>query len=132
MAISFDKFLGIHDDALLIRSKRTELLAANMANADTPGYKAKDIDFKQALQNAQQSNSDFKMTTTSDKHIAGNGFSINGDVKFRVNNQPSVDGNTVDTNVEKAEFAKNALQYSASLRFLDGKFSGIKKVLKAQ
>ena len=132
MAISMERFLGIHDDALLMRSKRTELLAANMANADTPGYKAKDIDFKQALSNAQQGNSGFKMTTTSDKHITGNGFSLNQDVKFRNVAQPSVDGNTVDTNIEKAEFAKNAMQYSASLRFLDGKFSAIKKVLKAQ
>jgi len=132
MAISFDRYLGIHDDALILRSKRTELLAANMANADTPGYKAKDIDFKQALQNAQQGDSGFKMATTNDKHIDGKGFSVNGDVKFRVNHQPSVDGNTVDTNIEKTEFAKNALEYSASLRFLDGKFSAIKKVLKAQ
>jgi len=131
MAFSFDKFLGIHDDALVLRSKRTELLAANIANADTPGYKAQDIDFKQAMTNAQNGNeSSFKMRTTSNKHIQGNNSAIDGEVKYRVNNQPSIDGNTVETHVEKAEFAKNALEYSYTLEMLNKKFSGIKKVLK--
>ncbi len=134
MAISFDKFLGIHDDALLLRSKRTEILASNIANADTPGYKAQDIDFKQAMKNAQNhaGDSTFKMKTTSGKHIQGAGFSIDGDIKYRQNSQPSIDGNTVETNVEKTAFAKNALEYSFSLEVLNRKFSGIKKVLKAR
>ena len=133
MAISFDKFLGVHDDALVLRSKRTELLAANIANADTPGYKAQDIDFKQALKSAQNGGgSSFKMSTTSNKHIQGNNSAIDGDIKYRQNNQPSVDGNTVETHVEKAEFAKNALEYSYTLDVLNKKFSGIKKALKSQ
>lgn len=132
MGISFERFLGIHDDALMVRSKRTELIAANMANADTPGYKAKDLDFRQALSQAQEKQDQFKLSTTNDKHIDGKGFSMNPNVKFRHGFQPSVDGNTVDTNLEKAQFAENALQYSASLRFLDGKFSAMKKVLKAR
>jgi flagellar basal-body rod protein FlgB len=131
MAISFDKLLGVHDDALVLRSKRTELLAANIANADTPGYKAQDIDFKQAMTNAQNGdNSSFKMRTTSNKHIQGNSSSINEEIKYRINNQPSVDGNTVETHVEKAEFSKNALEYSYTLEMLNKKFSGIKKAFK--
>lgn len=130
MAISFDKFLGVHDDALVLRSKRMELLAANIANADTPGYKAQDIDFKQAMKNAQSGDSSFKMLTTSGKHIQGSSFAINSDIKYRINSQPSVDGNTVETHIEKAEFAKNALEYSYTLEMLNKKFSGIKKALK--
>jgi len=131
MAISFDKLLGVHDDALVLRSKRTELLAANIANADTPGYKAQDIDFKQAMQNAQNGDdSSFKMRTTSSKHIQGNNSPIDGEIKYRMNSQPSVDGNTVETHVEKAEFAKNALEYSYTLEMLNKKFSGIKKAFK--
>ncbi|MFK5984579.1 MAG: flagellar basal body rod protein FlgB [Pseudomonadota bacterium] len=130
MAISFDKFLGIHDDALMIRSKRTEILASNIANADTPGYKAQDIDFQQAMKSAQSGGSDFKMQTTSDKHIQGTGFAIDGDIKYRQNNQPSVDGNTVETHTEKTAFAKNALEYSFTLEVLNKKFSGIRKALK--
>ncbi len=132
MAFTFDKLLGVHDDALLLRSKRTELIASNLANADTPGYKAQDLDFKQALSNAQIGKSDFKMQTTNEGHISGKGFSMNSDIKFRQISQPSVDGNTVDTHIEKAAFAKNSLEYQATLRFLNGKFSSLKSVLKAQ
>lgn len=132
MAISFDKFLGVHDDSLLVRSKRTELLASNIANADTPGYKAQDIDFKQAMAIAQSGEGNFKLETTNSHHIQGSGFSIDTDIKYRVNHQPSVDGNTVETHIEKAEFAKNALEYSFSLEMLNKKFSGIKKVLAAR
>ncbi len=132
MAISFDKFLGVHDDALLVRSKRTEILASNIANADTPGYKAQDIDFKQAMASAQSGDSKFKLNTTNSKHIDAKGSSIDGDIKYRVNHQPSVDGNTVETQVEKTQFAKNALEYSFSLEMLNKKFSGIKKVMRVR
>lgn len=131
MAISFDKFLGVHDDALILRSKRTEILAANIANADTPGYKAQDIDFKQAMQHAQDGDSSFKLKTTSAKHIQGNIPAINSDIKYRTNIQPSVDGNTVETHIEKAAFAQNALEYSYTLEVLKRKFSGIKKAIKS-
>jgi len=132
MAISFDKLVGIHDDALYIRSKRTEILASNIANSDTPNYKAQDIDFKQALANAQMGKSSFELSTTNKKHIEGSGFSIDGDIKYRNISQPSVDGNTVDTHVEKAAFAQNSLEYTATLKFLSGKFTSMKKVLTAR
>lgn len=131
MAISFDKYLGIHDDALRIRSRRTEILAANLANADTPGYKARDIDFKQALQNSMQGGKDaFRLTTTNERHIQGVGFSLDSDIKYRANVQPSMDGNTVETHIEKAAFAKNALEYSFTLEMLNKKFAGIKKAMR--
>ncbi|MBF0264027.1 MAG: flagellar basal body rod protein FlgB [Gammaproteobacteria bacterium] len=132
MAISFDNFLGIHDDALTIRSKRAELLASNIANSDTPNYKAQDIDFKQALENSKLNRKAFDMNTTNQMHIEGHGFMpLDSDIKYRNISQPSVDGNTVDTHVEKAAFGKNTLEYTASLRFLNGKFTSMTKVLRA-
>ncbi|MFK5892606.1 MAG: flagellar basal body rod protein FlgB [Pseudomonadota bacterium] len=130
MAISFDKFLGVHDDALILRSKRTEIIAANIANADTPGYKAQDIDFKQAMKNAQAGDSSFKMKTTNGKHIQGSASAVDNEIKYRTNTQPSIDGNTVETHVEKAAFAKNALEYTYTLEVLSRKFSGIKKAMR--
>ena len=132
MAISFDNLIGVHDDALFIRNKRTEILGSNIANSDTPGYKAQDVDFKQALANAQEGKNNFELNTTHKMHIEGNGFNIDGDIKYRNISQPSVDGNTVDTHVEKAAFAKNSLEYAATLNFLKGKFKSIKAVMKAR
>jgi len=133
MAISFDNMIGIHDDALKIRSKRAELLASNIANADTPNYKAQDIDFKQALENSKLNRKPFGLNTTHEMHIEGQGFMpLDGDIKYRNISQPSVDGNTVDTHVEKAAFGKNTLEYTATLRFLSGKFTSMNKILRAR
>ncbi len=137
MAIGFDKFLGADDDALILRSRRSEILASNLANADTPGYKAKDIDFKAAMENAMGVGSDFnkgalKMSTTNNAHIQMNQQNFSTDIMYRNPYQPSLDGNTVDTGVEKTEFSKNSIYYSASLRFLSGKFQSLNKAIKGQ
>lgn len=136
MSFNFDAALGIHADALRVRSQRAELLASNLANADTPNFKAKDIDFRQALNNAMDSSSPSQMKTTHQNHIpftGGAGSSVQlGPVQYRTVMQDSLDGNTVDEQIEQSQFMQNAVQYQASLQFLGGKFSGITKALKGE
>lgn len=130
MPISFDSALGNHDKALLVRARRAELLASNIANADTPGYKAKDLDFRAALANIQQQGQPLKVTHSnhiqSPSHLAGT------EVMYRIPNQSSLDGNTVDSQMEKSAFAENALRYQASLTFLDRKFKGLTAAFKGE
>lgn len=134
MAISFDKALGVHPHAMLIRSQRAEMLATNIANADTPGYKAKDIDFASALKTAKSNQlSGNTMVTTNDKHIAGGTRSVGGNELFRTQNQTDTgDGNSVDIQVERNLYTQNAMEYQASVQFLNGKFKGLKKALGSQ
>jgi len=129
MPISFDSALGIHAKALPLRARRAEMLASNIANADTPGYKARDIDFRAALNQAQSAS---RLQTTHPNHIATAGSGGNPETLYRVPSQSSLDGNTVDAQLEKAAFAENALRYQASLSFLDGKFKGLKAALKGE
>ncbi len=136
MPINFDSALGIHADALKVRSQRAELLAANLANADTPNFKAQDIDFRAALNNAMDSGNPSMMKTTHQNHIPFTGGAgsegLMAPVQFRMSMQDSLDGNTVDEQVEQAQFMQNAVQYQASLEFLGGKFSSLTKALKGQ
>ncbi|KTC74678.1 flagellar basal-body rod protein FlgB [Legionella birminghamensis] len=121
--VDLDTYLGIHSKALLVREQRAAQLAANLSNIDTPNYKAKDIDFKSALENAMGS-SPAQMVTDHSAHInVSNHFSAQ--LKFREPNQISLDGNTVDKDLETMEFAKNALSYQASLSFLGGKIKSM-------
>ncbi len=133
MSINFDSALGIHADALRVRSQRAELLASNLSNADTPGYKARDIDFSAVLKsvNADQS---AVMTTSHQNHIATTQSlqASNPHVQYRSTIQDSLDGNSVDEQVEQAQFMQNAIQYQASLDFLGGKFSGLMKAIKGE
>ncbi|MBE0367370.1 flagellar basal body rod protein FlgB [Pseudoalteromonas sp. MMG013] len=134
MAISFDKALGVHPQTIAIRSQRAEILASNIANADTPGYKAKDIDFARAFKAAKSNQqSGNTMLRTNDKHLSG-GTKLNSGVElFRNPNQTDTgDGNSVDIQVERNLYVQNALEYQASLQFLTGKFKGLKKALGGQ
>lgn len=134
MAINFDSALGIHADALRIRSQRAELLATNMANADTPNYKARDIDFRAAL-SAATGGQPSQLKTTHPGHVNMHGSSVNNlmpPVQYRIAMQDSLDGNTVDEQVEQAQFMQNAIQYQASLEFLGGKFTSITKALRGE
>lgn len=131
MPITFDSALGIHQQALALRSQRAEMLASNIANADTPGYKARDIDFKAALASVDtQSNG--SLTRTNSKHIQINTEGNKAEALYRVPNQSALDGNTVDGLVEKSAFAENALRYQASITFLSGKFKGMMAALKGE
>jgi len=129
--INFDKILGNHERAFMIQSRRSSVLASNIVNSDTPGYKAQDIDFRSVLKKSQGDL--MTMQTTRPGHIQSAGSQPMGiDLKYRVPTQPSLDGNTVDLNAEKAAYAENAVRYQASLRFLTGKFKGIKNALKEE
>lgn len=134
MAINFDSALGVHAEALKVRSQRAELLASNLANADTPNYKAQDIDFRQALNSAIDNGASSQMKTTHQNHIPfTGGAGSNGlmaPVQYRIAMQDSLDGNTVDEQVEQSQFMQNAVQYQASLQFLGGKFSSLTKALR--
>ncbi|MCK5640779.1 MAG: flagellar basal body rod protein FlgB [Gammaproteobacteria bacterium] len=130
MSFSIDNALGIHEAAIKFRSQRAEVLASNMANADTPNFKARDINFQEVL--ANQSGGDRAgLRTTHPRHIqTGHGMNGAVEMQYRVPNQPSVDGNTVDTQVEKTEFMQNALHYQASLTFIDGRLKGLKSAFR--
>lgn len=134
MAISFDKALGIHQYTPGLRNQRTEMLASNIANADTPGYKARDMDFSQALDQAIAQGSDQlsggSLAMTDSRHIAASA-NFSGVKGYRIPNQPdSGDGNTVDLQVERNLFMENTIEYQASLQFLGSKFSGLKKAIR--
>lgn len=130
MSSRIDEALHFNQTALNLRAARQELIASNIANADTPNYKARDIDFASALKGALSATSPkLEMTATSAAHQqkAADGNSVMGaPVKYRNPLQPSADGNTVDMDVERAQFADNALRYEASVKFIS---DDIKKML---
>lgn len=129
-----DKALGIHPDALIMRARRGQVLAANIANADTPGYKARDLSFEQVLDAAQKTAGGSDANTLRTTHAAhiGAGGNGGGELKYRVPTRQSGNGNTVEAEVEQAAFADNALRYQASLQFLQGGFAGLTKALKGE
>lgn len=135
MAISFSNALGIHEQALLLRDRRIEVLANNIANADTPGFKARDIDFHKVLAAQSQSGTLPRLQTTHNNHVGFTsdfGSASKVTLSYRVPSQASLDGNTVDAQQENAAFARNALDHQASFQFLNGKFSGLIKALKGE
>ena len=138
MAISFENALGIHQKALEVRVQRAEVLANNLVNADTPGFKARDIDFKAILggvQSGQPAGGQLAMSTTNGKHLPHGGNSSDAgssELLYRVPTQPSLDGNTVDTQQETAEFTKNTMQYQASFQLLSGKFKALNNAIRGE
>ncbi|TKB47262.1 flagellar basal body rod protein FlgB [Ferrimonas sediminicola] len=132
MAISFDKALGIHQHTLGIRSQRAEVLANNIANADTPGYKAQDVDFDQALSQAKTAQGGLSMAKTHQNHFKL-GLEPAAGLAYRVPLQPDTgDGNTVDLNIERNNFMQNNLEQQMTLEFLGGKFQGMRKALRGE
>ncbi len=132
MAINFDKAFGIHEAALTLKAKRAEVLATNLANADTPNYKARDIDFKKALQNAQ-SNQSIGLTRTNPKHFSTRGTNEIPGLSYRIPLQPDTgDGNSVEAQVEQTKFAENAMQYQTSLTILSGKIKGLMTAIRGE
>lgn len=120
-----DNQLRIQRTALGALSYRQELLASNIANADTPHFKARDIDFKGALDAtlAGRRSGDVGMMATSPRHLGGAaGSSFAGAVRYRTEFQPSIDGNTVNMDIERSAFAENALRLEAALTFISGNF----------
>lgn len=132
MIDKLDSALRFHQEALNLRGRRQEVLSANIAHADTPNFKARDFDFSaslsQAVERGRQSMS-VSMATTSSRHIAGDA-QAGGDAAllYRTPNQSSLDGNTVEMDVERVNFADNAMRYEANLTILGSK---IKSLLSA-
>lgn len=118
-----DPLFGIHAHALQIQQRRMTLLAGNIANADTPGFQARDVDFKAALEQAIGGKQ--ALRTGQADHLDGVGTQADSTLLYRVPMQPSVDGNTVDVQTEQAAFMDSALRYQASLSFLDGKLKSL-------
>ena len=132
MAISIDKVMQYHETALLLRSKRTEVLAANIANANTPGYKAKDFDFSRALQEAQSSQKSSMMKTHPD-HYGSSANSVDVSMQYIIPFQTGTgDGNTVDLPSQQTAFAQNAMEYQMSMHFLNRKIKGMITALKGE
>ena len=130
-AINFTNALGVHEQALHLRTQRSAILANNLANAETPGFKARDFDFVAALQQAQQSQRHARLRVTHENHVTSTTLS-HGSISalsYRAPLQKSLDGNTVDAQLESAAFARNALEFGASFRFLNGKFSSLSKAI---
>ncbi|GFZ86505.1 flagellar basal body rod protein FlgB [Dyella caseinilytica] len=113
-----DNVFGLSSKALELWQNRSEVLASNIANADTPNYQARDIDFRQALQQASGDSSDLQLSTPTEGQISPSTQSAD-QLKYRVPLQPSMDGNTVDTQVEQASFASNMVHYQSSLSFIN-------------
>ena len=133
MISRIDQDLKFHQTALNLRAYRQELLASNIANADTPHFKARDIDFKSALDGAlgKAQGSALGLSRTAPGHIAAAGENRFGAaVKFRDEQQSSVDGNTVSIDVERAAFAENAIQMEAMLTFINGRFKTLSTAIQ--
>lgn len=112
-----NSLFGIHGAALEVRGQRMGILASNIANASTPGFKARDIDFQRAMAAAQDGGVDGAIT---------------GATMYRVPLQPSLDGNTVDLSTEQTAFAENAVQYQTTLSFLNGRIGQITRALRGE
>jgi flagellar basal-body rod protein FlgB len=133
MPINLDAYLGVHADALKVSSQRMELLATNLANADTPNFKARDIDFREALAAAATPNSGAQLNTTQPNHISTDaGGADAANLKYRVPLAPSLDGNTVDVQLEQAAFADNAVRFQATLTFLTGRLRTLMTAITGQ
>jgi flagellar basal-body rod protein FlgB len=133
MAFNLDTYLGVHSDALKLQSKRMEVIADNLANADTPGYKARDIDFRAAMAQVGGTETPVSLTTTNAGHIATDpATALNANLKYRVPLAPSLDGNTVDAQQEQAAFADNTVRYQATLTFLSGRFKSLLTAITGQ
>ncbi len=131
MAINFNAALGSGPQILAFREKRGEILAANLANADTPNFKARDLDFKSVLK--QTVTSGVTMERTHVGHITPPQQQLFGaNLMYRNPSQVSLDGNTVESHVEQAKYAENAVRYQASLSFLSDDFSGMKLAIRGQ
>lgn len=126
-----DKIFGIHAQALRLRAQRAQILATNLANADTPGYKARDIDIDSAFSHVIKN--EIALAKTDSAHLSGISGSPSGmRLQYRLPDQPSVDGNTVDMQRERAEFMQNTMMYQASLRFATGRVRGLMTAIRGE
>lgn len=138
--------LDFHSKALVLRAERQRTIASNIANADTPGYAARDLNFKEAMANAtggpsanlraSSSTAGNTSGTTHPKHIAltGSSGSLNSasTLGYVAQTQPSADGNSVDLDRERANFVDNSVRYESTLRFINGSAKGLLSAIQGQ
>jgi flagellar basal-body rod protein FlgB len=120
--------LGLHEQALQVRTRRMEVLAQNIANADTPNYKARDIDFRSVL--AEAGTLSTSMKTTNERHLSDGEMPGADGMRYRMPFNTAMDGNTVEMSVEQAQYGKAAAEYQATLSFLESRVSGLRKALR--
>lgn len=135
MLDKLDAALRFGQEALNLRAQRQEILAANIANADTPGYQARDIDFASQLQKVmaqgRADGSGIALNLTSARHIPAQSTQPPSlDLLFRVPDQPALDGNTVDMDRERTHFADNSLKYQTDLTLMNGQIKSMMSVLQ--
>ena len=126
---SFTEHLGFHASALQLRYRRNEMLASNIANAATPNFKARDLDFDTEL---KRINKIGNIQTTNNSHFASIQKRIGKDSVFRLPIHPSLDGNTVEMAVEQMQFSENVMRYQTTLSFLNNKISGLRSAIKGE
>jgi flagellar basal-body rod protein FlgB len=126
---SFTEHLGFHASALQLRSRRNEMLASNIANAATPNFKARDIDFDTEL---KRINKIGNVETTNSTHFSSIQKRIGKDSVYRLPIHPSLDGNTVEMAVEQMQFSENVMRYQTTLSFLNNKISGLRSAIKGE
>lgn len=134
MMNKLDDAFRFQQEALSLLTRRQDILASNIANADTPGYQARDIEFSDQLKNAMENHSRATFTvglsSTSNKHIKGNSAVLDDtQLLYRVPDQPSADGNTVDMDRERINFADNNVKYQSGLTFLSADIKKMMSVL---
>jgi len=135
MIDKLDNELRFAQDAMSLRAERQQVLANNIANADTPNYRARDFDFASELASSlsQGRVRNMALATTSDRHLRASsaGSSVH-ELLYRVPDQPSLDGNTVDMDRERAQFADNSVRYQASLTFLNNRLQSLKNAMQSE
>ena len=124
----FDSAFSIHEKAINFRGQRMEVLARNIANADTPHFKARDLDFKQIFKDA----GDTTLQTTQSNHISDGASESGNPLKYRVPFNTAFDGNTVELPVEQAKYGQYAADYQTTLSILESRISGIRKALRGE
>ena len=128
----FASIFGIHERALIAAADRIGALATNIANADTPNYKARDYDFAGTLADVSQGGA-LPMSRTHVGHLpVATGSTTEDELKYRIPFQPSLDGNTVETPVEQAKFAENSVRYQASLDFINRQVAALQLAITGQ
>ena len=130
MTDALDGVLGLHTRALQLRGQRSELLAANIANADTPNYLARDLDFQSVLAQ-QQGQRTVVIKATHAEHM-GLAAAESYRAMYRQPMQPAADGNTVEVQLEKAAFTENAIEYQTQLTFLKGGFGRLLAAIRGE
>lgn len=132
MAISIDNVFGVHETAMHVQGRRAQLLSQNLANSDTPGYKAKDIDFKAALKSVANGTLQKPLQTTQVRHIQPKGSFMGTEQLYRQPMQASLDGNTVEPHIEMSEFTENSMRYLMTLRIMSGRINSMLSAIRGE